>query len=72
MSKLPQCTPTEVIRALERAGFQYIRSQGSHRAYVKGKITITVAFHRRELKKGTLHGIVKLAGFTDEEFLDLL
>ncbi len=33
MSRLPACTPTDVIRALERAGFSLDHSTGSHRYY---------------------------------------
>ena len=74
MTRLPACTPTAVIRALERAGFFLDHSAGSHRYYRhpdRGGI-VTVPFHRRELKRGTLLAILKQAGLSRERFLELL
>ncbi|MGH8696169.1 MAG: type II toxin-antitoxin system HicA family toxin [Burkholderiales bacterium] len=31
-----------------------------------------MAFHPGDLKRGTLHGIIKQAGLTIDEFIDLL
>jgi predicted RNA binding protein YcfA (HicA-like mRNA interferase family) len=33
---------------------------------------VVVAVHRKDLPKGTLRGIIRQAGLTVEEFLDLL
>lgn len=74
MPRLPACTPTEVERALLRAGFFLHHTRGSHRYYrhpTTGRIT-AVAFHARDVKRGTLHGILKQAGLSLEEFLKLL
>jgi len=74
MPRLPACTPTEVERALLRAGFVLHHTRGSHRYYrhpANGTIT-TVAFHARDIKRGTLHGILKQAGLSLEDFLKLL
>ena len=74
MTRLPACTPDTVIRALERAGFFLDHATGSHRFYrhpVHAAI-VTVPFHRKDLKRGTLHAILKQAGLTPEEFLKLL
>lgn len=35
-------------------------------------LRVTVPYHNRDLKRGTLQSIVKQAGFTNEEFLKLL
>ena len=72
MTKLPALKPREVIRVLEKAGFSFIRQKGSHRIYVKENIGVTIPFHNRDLKRGTLRHIIKQAGFTTEEFLKLL
>jgi len=64
-----------VIRALERAGFSVNRITGSHyilKHPAKPTLRVTVPYHNRDLKRGTLQSIVKQAGFTNEEFLDLL
>ncbi len=71
---LPVIRPTEVLRALERAGFFIHRVKGSH--YILKHPTkpnrVIVPYHNRDLKRGTLQSIVKQAGFTNEEFLKLL
>lgn len=74
MSRIPSCTPTDVIRVLERAGWQYRNATGSHRRYTHPTRpgTIIVPFHRRDMKRGTLHGILKDAGLTSDEFVKLL
>jgi len=72
---LPVIRPKEVIRALERAGFFIQRASGSHyilKHPTKPTLRVTVPFHNRDLKRGTLQSIVKQAGFTNEEFLKLL
>ena len=74
MSRLPACTPTDVIRALERAGFSLDHSTGSHRFYRHPNRpgVVTVPFHRRALKRGTLLAILKQAGLTRDQFLEFL
>ena len=72
MPKLPPLKPKQVIRALEQAGFLFIRQKGSHQIYIKDRIVITIPYHNKELKKGTLRHIIKQAGFEIEDFLKLL
>jgi len=72
MSKLPALKPKEVIKVLKRAGFSFVRQRGSHRIYVKGNIGITVPYHNKDLKKGTLRHIIRQSGLTIEKFLKLL
>jgi len=72
MFKLPALKPKKVIEALEKAGFSFIRQKGSHRIYTKGNIGVTIPYHNKDLKKGTLRHIIKQSGLTIEEFLRLL
>jgi predicted RNA binding protein YcfA (HicA-like mRNA interferase family) len=75
MTSLPVVRPEAVIRALERAGFIVERVKGSHHALKhpdKPHLHVTVAFHKRELPRGTLRAIIKQAGLTTDEFLELL
>ena len=74
MPGLPVCTPTEVERALLRAGFVLHHTRGSHRYYRHPTHLrlVAVAFHARDIKRGTLHGILRHAGLSVEEFLKLL
>jgi predicted RNA binding protein YcfA (HicA-like mRNA interferase family) len=71
-TKLPSLKPKEVIKVLEKLGFVFVRQKGSHRIYVKGNIVITIPYHNKDLKKGTLRAIIKQAGLSVEEFLKLL
>ena len=72
MPELRKISGKEAIKALERLGFQQIRQRGSHVILKKssstGDIGCVVPLHR-ELKIGTLRGILKLAKIEPEEFL---
>ena len=72
MPKLPVLTAKEVIRALEKAGFSFVRQKGSHRIFVKASVGVTVPYHSGDLRKNTLHQIIQQAGLTPEKFLELL
>ncbi len=63
MSKLPSLKSKDVIRALQKAG---------HKIFKKDNRRVTVPVHSRDLKKGTLYGIIEQAGLTVEEFIELL
>jgi predicted RNA binding protein YcfA (HicA-like mRNA interferase family) len=75
MPKLPRISSREAIRALERLGFEQVRQTGSHVVMKKitkeGEIGCVVPVHR-ELKVGTLNGILKQARVTVEEFVESL
>jgi predicted RNA binding protein YcfA (HicA-like mRNA interferase family) len=66
---IPSLSPKEVTSALERLGFTCYRQKGSHKIYVKDDHQVTVPFHTKDLKKGTLHQIIKGTGVSVEEFL---
>jgi predicted RNA binding protein YcfA (HicA-like mRNA interferase family) len=72
MPKLPRISGEKAIRILKNLGFEAIRQQGSHVVLKKktdaGEIGCVVPLHR-ELAVGTLHGILKQAKVTVEEFL---
>jgi predicted RNA binding protein YcfA (HicA-like mRNA interferase family) len=72
--RLPALRPNQVLRALERAGWRVHRQRGSHVSMRKEGVPflITVPLHRRDLPRGTLRDIIKDAGLTVEEFLELL
>ncbi len=76
MTRLPAVTAGEVVRALQRAGFDIVRSSGSHYRLVHRDDptrATTVSVHAgKTLKRGTLHGIIKQAGLTSDEFVALL
>jgi predicted RNA binding protein YcfA (HicA-like mRNA interferase family) len=75
MPKMPRISSREAIRALERLGFEQIRQTGSHVVMKKvteeGEVGCVVPVHR-ELKVGTLNGILKQAQITVEQFIESL
>lgn len=73
--RLPQVTPSEVERALFRKGYYLARSKGGHRLYKHPdhpRRRVIVSFHPGTIKRGTLGRIIKGAGLSLEEFLELL
>ncbi len=75
MPKMPRISSKEAIRALERLGFEQVRQTGSHVVMKKetkeGDIGCVVPLHR-ELKIGTLSGVLKQARIKVEDFMDNL
>ena len=67
MPKLPVLSGAEVIKAMERLGFVQIRQRGSHVVLRRGSDGTVVPLHR-EVKTGTLAGILRQAGVTQDEF----
>lgn len=45
MPRLPRITPQEAEKILLKAGFELIRSKGSHRIYLRDKRKIVIPFH---------------------------
>jgi predicted RNA binding protein YcfA (HicA-like mRNA interferase family) len=71
MPELPVVSGTEVVRALELLGFVIVRQRGSHIMMRRGSSGCVVPNHR-ELKIGTLIGLLKQAGVSPDEFIDAL
>jgi len=69
---IPSLKPRELIKILERMGFRLYRKKGSHRIFVREELMVIVPYHNRDLKKGTLHNIIKGMGLTPDEFKRLL
>ncbi len=75
MRRLRKVTGQEAIRALQRLGFEKVRQRGSHvilkKETSKGAVGCVIPLHR-ELKVGTLRGILRQAKVTPDEFMDVL
>ena len=72
MSRLPVCSGQDAIRAFEKLGYVVDHQTGSHVILRHpGMRRLTVPNHR-ELAKGTLRALIREAGLTKEEFVDLL
>jgi len=68
MPSLPVLSGHEVVKRLERLGFIQLRQRGSHVVMRRGSVGCVVPLHR-ELKTGTLAGVIRQAQLTAEEFL---
>ena len=68
MPKLPVLSGREVVRALERIGFSQSRQRGSHVTLRRENKVCVVPLHK-EIAIGTLTGILRQAGVTQDEFL---
>jgi predicted RNA binding protein YcfA (HicA-like mRNA interferase family) len=71
MPKLPIVSGMETIRALQCLGFIVIRQKGSHIVLRRGSQGCVVPNHR-EIKIGTLAGLLKQGGVSVEEFMNAL
>jgi predicted RNA binding protein YcfA (HicA-like mRNA interferase family) len=61
-----------LVKALEADGWEVVRQRGSHvRLRKDGRHALVVPLHR-ELKKGTLAGILRAAGLDDDTLRRLL
>jgi predicted RNA binding protein YcfA (HicA-like mRNA interferase family) len=58
MPKLPHVSGTEIVRALERLGFEQTRQRGSHVVLRRGPAICVVPLHK-EVKTGTLAGLLR-------------
>lgn len=63
----------EVVKALRRTGFVVDHQHGSHIFLhnLEKNISVVVPLHK-ELKKGTLHAMLKRAGLSIEDFKELV
>jgi len=66
--KLPRLSGAEAVRKLERLGFMVVRQRGSHIIMRRGTSGCVVPIHR-ELKVGTLAGILRQAGVSTADFI---
>lgn len=74
MGRLAGFSAAEVIRRLRRAGFVFDRqAKGSHEIWLhpQSRRRTTVPHHSGELPEGTVRAIVREAGLSVEQFLDL-
>ncbi|MDD5055278.1 MAG: type II toxin-antitoxin system HicA family toxin [Candidatus Peribacteraceae bacterium] len=74
MNRLPALNPAQLVRALKTVGFKKVRQNGSHLVLVSQdqRRLVVVPMHKRDIKRGLLFGILKSAGLSQREFLELL
>jgi predicted RNA binding protein YcfA (HicA-like mRNA interferase family) len=71
MPKLPRISGRECMAALQKLGFIAVRQKGSHIVMRRGDSGCVVPNHK-EIRIGTLSGILKQAGISAEEFIEKL
>ncbi|HZP76056.1 MAG TPA: type II toxin-antitoxin system HicA family toxin [Pseudolabrys sp.] len=75
-ARLPVASGKDVLRALRKAGFVVDRVAGSHHVLIfpgDPTRTVTVPVHSaRDLKPGTLRSIIRQAGLSVDDFVELL
>ena len=74
MPRLPTVKPRQVVQALERTGFEIDRQTGSHIVLrcASDNRRVVVPWHNRDLGRGLTLRIIKSAGLTRDQFIQLL
>ncbi|TXT21306.1 MAG: hypothetical protein FD134_2725 [Gallionellaceae bacterium] len=68
MPKLPVLSGAEIVKVLVALGFVVMRQKGSHIVLRRGSNGCVVPNHK-EVKTGTLHGLLRQADINAEEFM---
>ncbi|MEM5470689.1 type II toxin-antitoxin system HicA family toxin [Hoeflea sp. AS60] len=55
----------QIIRRLEKDGFELVKVSGSHHKFRKDGETVTVPHPKKDLPTGTVRAIYKQAGWLD-------
>ena len=73
MSKLPQVKPKDLLRAVQKVGFEVRKQRGSHidLRHPDSRRT-TISIHNKTLGKGILKAILRQTELTVEELRRLL
>lgn len=71
-SRLPVVSGLELVRALQRLGYEVARQSGSHVSLrCPGRPPLTIPMHAT-IARGTLRSILRAAGLSVDELVDLL
>jgi len=73
MPRLPSISARDAVRVFEKGGYVVTGQKGSHVKLVNARGTkIIIPNHPGDLKRPLLKGLIKDAGFTEDEFRKLL
>jgi len=73
MSKLPQVSGPQLVRALEKLGFSVLRQHGSHIIMRRDDpYAQTVVPNHRKIDRGTLRAILRQIGINPHDLMPLL
>jgi len=70
-SAIPRASGAEVVRALEKDGFEVVGTRGSHCKMRKNSAVVIVPLHRN-LATGTMASILRQAGMSADQLRALL
>ncbi len=71
MPKFPGLSGADLVAALEKLGFSKVRQSGSHIVMRRDSVGCVVPNHK-ELKVGTVNGVLRQAGISAEELKAVL
>ena len=75
MPRIPTVSARKLIKVLEKKGFTHYRTSGSHHIYIRrsDQARASVPVHQsKDLGRGITVAILKDAGISQEELLELL
>jgi len=75
MPKLPVLSARKVLKVLQKTGFEVVGRKGSHIRLKKKtslETRIVIVPNHQEIQLGTLKSIMRQAGLSKKEFLELL
>ena len=73
MPQLPVVSGHEARRPFEKAGWTFDRQKASHMILIKAGVPANLSVpNHRELDRGLLRGLIRDAGLTVEQFIELL
>ena len=73
MAQLPVISGRDAVGGFERDGWRLVRQRGSHMVLTKPDVSVVLSIpNHRELKRGTLRGLIRKAGLDVAQFAALL
>jgi predicted RNA binding protein YcfA (HicA-like mRNA interferase family) len=74
MSNFPSVKPKDFIKVIEKLGFYFDRQNGSHAIYKnnQGQRVVVPIHSGKDIKQGTLMGMIQDIGLDKETFFKLL
>jgi len=73
MSRLANISGKDAVKVFQKAGWKAIGQVGSHLVLIKEGVRINLSIpQHKELSAGTLRALIRNAGMTVDEFLELL
>lgn len=75
MARLPVLSARDVLKALDRAGFERVAQKGSHirlKGTRAGQVRVVIVPNHPEIARGTLLSIIRQSGLSRDEFLALV